>query len=331
MSRALALAFALIVPPLLARAAPPELGLPVDCRIGVDCWIIHTVDRDPGPGTRDSFCGPMTYDGHEGLDIGLADLEAMARGVRVLAAAPGRVRGVRDGMDDVPVEQAAGGAAAVEGRECGNGVMLEHEGGWTTQYCHLRRGSVTVRPGERVERGAVLGLVGNSGLASFPHVHLQVREGEQTVDPFLPDRPAASCDAQPGQGLWLPPARAALAYAPVVLASLGLGDGPTDMAAVLAGTADDRPLTSRSPALVVQLMGYAFRRGDRITLALYDPAGALAFERHAVQDKDQARTLLYGGRKRPERGWTPGDWRLVATLERAGQLYRTERLVTVGQ
>jgi hypothetical protein len=326
-----ALVLPLLLVPALAVAAPPELGLPVDCRIGETCWIIHTLDRDPGPGVRDSFCGPMSYDGHEGIDIGLADLEAMARGVRVLAAAPGRVRGVRDGMEDIPVEQAAGGAAAVEGRECGNGVMLEHEGGWTTQYCHLRRGSVTVAPGEQVERGAVLGLVGNSGLASFPHVHLQVRDGARTVDPFLPDSPADACSTSPGRGLWQEGARAALVYAPVVLASLGLGDGPAEMAAALAGTADDRPLTSRSPALVVHLMGYGFRAGDRIALQLLDPAGQRVFERAVVQDRDQARTLLYGGRKRPESGWQPGEWRLLATLERAGQLYRLERSVRVSQ
>lgn len=329
MSRALALL--LLVVPALATAAPPELGLPVDCRIGESCWIIHTVDRDPGPGVRDSFCGPMSYDGHEGVDIGLADLEAMARGVPVLAAAPGWVRGVRDGMPDIPVEQATGGVAAVEGRECGNGVVLEHDGGWTTQYCHLRRGSVTVSAGERVERGAVLGLVGNSGLASFPHVHLQVREGDRTVDPFLPDLPEDTCSAAPGRGLWREEARAALVYAPVVLAALGLGDGPTDMETVLAGTADDRPLTSRSPALVVHLMGYGFRKGDRITLELHDPSGERVFERQTVQERDQARTLLYGGRKRPESGWPPGPWRLVATLDRGGTVFRTERTVEVGQ
>jgi D-3-phosphoglycerate dehydrogenase len=48
----------------------------------------------------------------------------------------------------------------IAGRECGNGVVIAHEDGWETQYCHMRRGSVAVQPGERVARGQTLGLVG---------------------------------------------------------------------------------------------------------------------------------------------------------------------------
>ena len=231
--------------PVAAFAQPPELGLPIDCRPGVDCWLLHTFDRDPGPGALDSFCGPLTYDGHDGVDFGLADLEAMARGVRVLAAAPGTVRAVRDGMADVPIER-VGGETAVDGKECGNGVFVDHADGWSTQYCHLRKGSIAVAAGDEVERGSPLGLVGNSGLASFPHVHVTLREGERKVDPFLPHTEERACSTEPVQGHWSAEAAAAMAYAPAALVSIGMGDGPTDMEAVLDGSADDRPLTGHA-------------------------------------------------------------------------------------
>lgn len=39
--------------------------------------------------------------------------------------------------------------------------------------CHLRRGSIAVRPGQRVEVGERLGACGNSGNSTEPHLHLQ--------------------------------------------------------------------------------------------------------------------------------------------------------------
>lgn len=42
--------------------------------------------------------------------------------------------------------------------------------------CHLRRGSLAVRPGDPVRAGEVLGRCGNSGNSTEPHVHLQVMD-----------------------------------------------------------------------------------------------------------------------------------------------------------
>jgi murein DD-endopeptidase MepM/ murein hydrolase activator NlpD len=134
----------------VAPAAALELSLPVDCTIGTDCAVQHYFDRDAGDGTADYMCGHQTYDGHDGLDIRVPDLAAMARGVAVIAAAPGTVRATRDGMADVNVAEA--GFESVANVECGNGVMVDHDGGWATQYCHLKEGSIAVRRGDRVER-----------------------------------------------------------------------------------------------------------------------------------------------------------------------------------
>jgi len=81
---------------LLAVSSPPAadtqpFAWPVDCAPGEDCWIVRHVDRDPGPGVRDVACGELTGNDHRGTDIALADMSALARGVRVLAPAAGRV------------------------------------------------------------------------------------------------------------------------------------------------------------------------------------------------------------------------------------------------
>ncbi|MEU6486186.1 M23 family metallopeptidase [Streptomyces sp. NPDC046887] len=59
----------------------------------------------------------------------------------------------------------------------GNHVVLDLGGGTYAAYAHLRRGSVTVRPGERVAAGQRIGRCGNSGNSTEPHLHFQLMDG----------------------------------------------------------------------------------------------------------------------------------------------------------
>jgi hypothetical protein len=45
--------------PLPLHAGPPELSLPLDCKIGETCWLVNLVDRQPGPGRTDFRCGDL--------------------------------------------------------------------------------------------------------------------------------------------------------------------------------------------------------------------------------------------------------------------------------
>ncbi len=179
---------------LPAAAGAITLELPVDCP-DEGCLVQNFVDHDPTRGHMDYACGAIAYDGHDGTDFRVPTRADMT-GAPVRAAAPGSVRAVRDGVADVPL--GAPGAPDVAGRECGNGVVIDHADGYSTQYCHLARGSVRVRPGVRVEAGAVLGTIGLSGKTEFPHVHFVVRRAGRIVDPFRPAwmpgrvRPASS-------------------------------------------------------------------------------------------------------------------------------------------
>ncbi|WP_185032662.1 M23 family metallopeptidase [Streptomyces candidus] len=61
-------------------------------------------------------------------------------------------------------------------RIVGNHVVLDLGGGTYALYAHLRRGSLTVRTGDRVEEGRPLALCGNSGNSTEPHLHFQLMD-----------------------------------------------------------------------------------------------------------------------------------------------------------
>lgn len=69
--------------------------------------------------------------------------------------------------------RAAAGWAAL----AGNHVMVAVPGGAVVAVCHLMRGSVRLRRGDHVRAGQLLGLCGNSGNSTEPHVHLQAMDG----------------------------------------------------------------------------------------------------------------------------------------------------------
>lgn len=114
-------------------------------------WFSHGYGwrKDPWSGQREF---------HRGIDL-VAD-----SGVEIVAPADGVVSRVGRYPD------------------YGNSLDLDHGSGYVTRYAHMSE--VLVQPGERVERGQVIGKVGSSGRSTGPHLHYEVlREGRQ-VNPW---------------------------------------------------------------------------------------------------------------------------------------------------
>ena len=294
----------------------PLLGLPIRCRPGRDCWLVNYVDMDPGPGIRDYACGGRTYDGHKGTDIAIRDLKAMQRGVPVLAAAPGVVRSTRDGMKDIDFSQK--GAPGIKGRDCGNGVLLIHDDGWETQYCHMRRGSVAVRTGDAVKRGQEIGRVGNSGRAQFPHIHLTVRLNKQVVDPFAGPGRKKKCGLGPSP-LWQKSALKALGGETTALYNAGFSGKRPDPRAARAGLLGGKRLSPKSPALALWADMFWVQAGDKLTFRIFDPSGKAMARRSFPIKKTQARRFVFVGKKRKLKAWPTGTYRGEITLVREGK------------
>ena len=91
----------------------------------------------------------------------------------MIESAAGNIKALRDGVSDIDYTPAR--ASELDGKECGNGVVIAHDQGLETQYCHLKQGSISVKVGDTVQVGDVLGEIGLSGRTQFPHVHVSVR------------------------------------------------------------------------------------------------------------------------------------------------------------
>ena len=63
----------------------------------------------------------------------------------------------------------------------GNSVILDLGSGRYALYAHMQPGSIKVRANQKVKRGQVLGLVGNSGNSLAPHLHFQVTDGPNSL------------------------------------------------------------------------------------------------------------------------------------------------------
>jgi len=83
-----------------------------------------------------------------------------------------------------PIEAPAGGVVTSVGWETGYGntIEIDHGFGITTRYAHTSR--VLVHVGQRVTRGQNIALVGNTGLATGPHLHYEVHINGRPVDPL---------------------------------------------------------------------------------------------------------------------------------------------------
>ena len=291
------------------------LSLPIDCKIGEICFIQQYFDHDPSKSAKDYRCGPMVYDGHDGVDLRVPTMTVQRAGVPVIAAAAGTVRATRDGMADVSVRTA--GKEGIAGRECGNAVVIAHAGGWETQYCHMAKGSVRVRTGQRVEAGTPLGLVGISGETEFPHLHFSVRQNGQKLDPFAVDAPT-TCGA--ARSLWTSAAASALAYQSPALLNSGFATQAVTDESIESGVAGTELPSLQSPSMFVFVRVIGLKAGDVQTIILTGPRGAVMARAESPPfDRNMAQRFTSIGVRRTAPEWPRGAYEAEITIQRDGK------------
>jgi murein DD-endopeptidase len=311
---------------LIADAnAPIRLAKPIACELGEDCFVLLYPDRDPAkPNAIDYTCGQLTYDDHNGTDFAIPTWTPDTA-VPVVASAPGTVTARRDGVPDrrirTPEDQ-----ASVKDIECGNGVMVDHGNGWSTQYCHLKRDSVRVQPGDRVETGTPLGDVGLSGMTTFPHVHLTVRRGSDAIDPFTGPAQSTGCNLAARSPLWSEP----IAYRETGIVRSGFAPQAVTEDDSWLGRWNSDELAGDSPALIFWIHSYGLRTGDVEQFTLIAPDGRKLVDHTQPIDGDTKNRVVYVGQGTRFGPLQKGQWTASFRLVRNGQVIaQSDRVGTV--
>lgn len=180
--------------PVMPPPPPPdgmgELAWPTDAMT-----VTSNVSQTSGGRAVRYDCASHPRRNHKGTDIGVP------RRTPIRAAAGGTVIRAVDGCGEGSTSCGGG---------FGNHVIILHEGGRATLYAHMTAGTVDVRRGDTVTCGQQIGLSGNTGHSTGPHLHFEVRDGVRgtgdgavasyysrpPTDPF-----GGSCSTQP-HDLW---------------------------------------------------------------------------------------------------------------------------------
>ena len=104
----------------------------------------------------DPFTGRKAF--HHGIDL------AVPENTKVFSCGSGKV------------------IEATYNRTNGNYVIIDHENGYKSYYGHLSR--VSVKFGNHVIKGQIIGLSGNTGMSTGPHIHYQLSLDGKTIDPL---------------------------------------------------------------------------------------------------------------------------------------------------
>ena len=178
-------------------------GWPLQFAPGVSDFGYHGisnfVDHDPTFPNHllDYDCGARTYDqasgyNHAGTDIFLwpfAWAKVAASEIQIVAAAPGTIVFKDDGNADHNCSFNGGDW---------NAVYVQHSDGSVAWYGHMKRATLTTKiVGDTVVQGEYLGVVGSSGNSTGPHLHFEVYDGANLVDPF-----SGSCNALNASTWW---------------------------------------------------------------------------------------------------------------------------------
>ena len=294
-----------------------ELGLPIECTIGKDCFVQQFPDVQPGAERKDPFCGTATYEGHDGTDIRVLSMKDVIRGVAVLAMADGTVFQTRDGVPDRLIRSKEE-AQAITKMGCGNAVVIDHGDGYRTRYCHMRQGSLAVKSGDKVTRGQQIGLVGASGLAEFPHVEAAVMKDRKPVDPATGQALTAGClsDSAKAQPLFAKDVAASLGRGEVQLIGIGLA-GDVVKHGRLSEDGPPPPATTASANRVGWGWFINLHQGDRVQVRLTDPTGAVVADQTSeAMNVPKATYSAFSGKR-----GTPvaGEYEVYAAIIRDGK------------
>ena len=140
-------------------------------------WFVSNGGKDPKTNShiRPPDQGPQNqlyaYDfrfENTGQEKTLQDYQAY--GKQVISPGTGIITQVIDGSIDVQVGERDRSVGV------GNAIIIDHQNGEYSLLCHFKHRSINVKPGDNVNQGQELGLCGNTGNTTQPHIHFNLQD-----------------------------------------------------------------------------------------------------------------------------------------------------------
>lgn len=304
-----------------ASAQALELGMPVDCIVGEECFIQNYVDHARAKGAiSDYLCGALTYDGHNGTDFRVGNYADMAEGVNVLATADGTVSDLRhyapiEEGDSLVVRIVKSGSDS----DCGASLRIDHNTGWQSIYCHLDNDGFTVKKGDIVTAGQVIGKMGATGKSIFPHVHYELRHYNVPVDPFVGySVQKYNCDTTRRDSQWTAAAAKELRYVDMGLVTAGFSAMPPTPLHARYEKHSEYALPSSAPSLYFWAELYGLREYDVLKMRFIAPDGTVLAKKTVRYDEYLSLSFetLSAQRGQKAEAWETGIYTVEAEVTR---------------
>lgn len=289
-----------------------KLAFPVKCALNQNCYISSYFDNDRSIGSKADYrCGQVVEnDNQNGIHISLSNFINSKLKVPVLAAADGRVVSIAEGLEDLVINRNK--VNQFDGNACGNGIIIEHGGGWFTRYCHLQQDSVLVSVGDEVKKRQYIASIGSSGMTDWPRLDFSVSQNNYLFDPFSGKTTLESCGGSISP-LW----EEDLPYTPFQILNTGFVIGtPAPKAAELGTLQDYQHIPHFSSNLSFWALLFNIRDGDRLIMTLTDPDGHVIEEIDQVLPINASRQLVFLNAKNKSTFWTPGLYIGEVRIER---------------
>ncbi len=303
--------------------AQPALELPINCVLGRTCFIVDLYDHGRNldemgyPFLMDYTGNKRTTDDYYGTRFQVYNSTLADRGADITASADGVVVSVRDQLPSDPYAITVLGSRLRE--SVGNSVVVDHGNGWETQYSGLLKNSVPVKRGDKVKAGDVLGKVQRFARQSYPTMHFVVRYKSIPIDPFVGVYDGMFTTDLKRNPLWKDNFEQIAFTRDVGLIATGFSKEVPDIERVKRSMLDSSYFRGDDDQILFWSYAFGLKKGDKVTIAIYNPKGAMVSRHEDILPKDQERYFAYVGRKAETYGLPQGVYRGSITVRREGE------------
>jgi murein DD-endopeptidase len=286
-----------------------KLNFPLNCKLNQDCFV--TMYPDHAQEGKDFSCERLSSPNLRGTLISLRNAKLLYDpGIEVVAVADGTVLEVSNGFEDdysFTLEQ--------QNDSCGNSVVIEHENNFRTTYCHLKKSSVLVNPGQKINRGDVIAKLGASGSTSQPQLYFGLSYKSIAIDPFTAtdlNTPCSQAGKTYTKSMW----QNHISYRQSGIREVGIADAEPELKDIWANKYPNNSVASNSKALVFWVHIFGQEIGDKEQMKIYKPDGALFFDKTRIITANYRDALSFAGEHRQNYNFQKGLWKAVYILER---------------